>query len=86
MRPEATYLVWLDCAALGLGEEELGAFMLERARLILSGGGEFGPQYKQYQRINCACSRSKLEEAARRLERAVVELRRGRGGGAAGAT
>ena len=41
-RPEATYLAWLDCAALGLGDDPAQAF-LDRGRVALTSGVAFGP-------------------------------------------
>ncbi|KAL1530108.1 hypothetical protein AB1Y20_001029 [Prymnesium parvum] len=75
LRPEATFLVWMDCAGLGLGADELDKFMISEARVILSSGREFSAETSLYQRLNCGCSRGKLTEAARRLERAVHGLR-----------
>ena len=75
MRPEATYLVWLDCSGLGLEPAALGSFLLEEAKVILSNGAEFSPEHGRYQRINCACSRSTLVDAAEALERAVAARR-----------
>ena len=39
--PEATYLAWLDCRALGLGDDPAAAF-LERGRVALSPGLDYG--------------------------------------------
>lgn len=42
--PRATYLLWLDCSALGfLSADSLNRFMLEEARLLLSSGDSFAP-------------------------------------------
>ena len=54
--------------------------MLHDARLVLSRGAEFAAETGQYQRINCACSRAMLLEAASRL-RAAVEMHCARSGG-----
>ncbi len=75
LRPQATYLVWLDCRALGLDDEALSRFMLDEAKLLLSPGAEFAPETGQWQRINVACSRALLVQAAERLADAVERLR-----------
>ena len=41
MRPDATYLVWLDCRDLHLNQEELNAFFIQEAKLGLNNGGDF---------------------------------------------
>ena len=71
--PEGTYLIWLDCSALGLSDRELDRLMTEKAKLWLDAGPVFGQGGSGFQRINIACPRSILEEAFRRLEAAVRE-------------
>lgn len=81
MRPQATYLVWLDCtalaAALRLGSPaELNDFVLGEARLVLAPGDEFGDaRCGFHQRINIACERRVVAEAAERLVGAVARRR-----------
>lgn len=79
---EATYLLWLDCAGLmrthGLaGADALAAFCLERAQLHLSPGCEFDPTgaSDSCMRINLACPRALVEEAAERLRHAIASPR-----------
>lgn len=67
MRPEATYLVWLDFRALKLGADVLGERMMETARLYLDEGRIFGQPGEEFMRINVACPRSILTEALERL-------------------
>jgi cystathionine beta-lyase len=74
VRPEATYLVWLDCRRLGLGKEELKRFMLDEARVYLSEGFHFGPEGEGFERMNIACPRSILAEALERIKKAVSRL------------
>ena len=70
---EATYCAWLDCAALGLRGEELKELFLG-AGLVLSPGAEFDASGASdgYMRINLACARCTILEAARRICRAVL--------------
>ena len=72
--PDATYLVWLDCRKLGLNNEELRKFMIEKAGLGLNEGDTFGRSLSGYMRLNAACPRSVLEKAMRQLEKAVKGL------------
>jgi len=74
VKPEGTYLVWLDCRDLGLGVKQLEQFMLKQAKVALDDGYIFGPGGEGFTRINIACPRSTLEEGLRRIETAVKKL------------
>jgi cystathionine beta-lyase len=74
IKPEGTYLVWLDCRKLGLDDAELRSFMRKKARVGLDDGYLFGPSGSGFQRINIACPRSTLSEALLRIEEAVSSL------------
>jgi cystathionine beta-lyase len=64
--PEATYLAWLDCTALGLGDDPAEAF-LERGRVALSSGPTFGEGGAGHVRLNLAASSATLREAVLRM-------------------
>jgi cysteine-S-conjugate beta-lyase len=64
--PQAGYLTWLDCSALGLGDDPAHAF-LERGKVALSSGPTFGAQGRGFARLNLATTRGLLEEAVRRM-------------------
>ncbi|WP_340111640.1 MalY/PatB family protein [Maribellus mangrovi] len=70
MKPEATYLVWLDFTAYGMNNDELIKFTMDRAKLALNDGGRFGTGGDGWLRINIGCPRSILEEALQRLGKA----------------
>lgn len=72
--PDATYLVWLDCRALGLDNETLRKFMIEKAGLGLNEGYTFGRSLSGYMRLNAACPRSVLEKALGQLKSAIDNL------------
>ena len=72
--PDATYLMWLDCRGLGMHQEELVKFMIEKAGLGLSSGTGFAPSLEGYMRLNAACPRSTLERAMTQLAAAVRAL------------
>jgi cystathionine beta-lyase len=57
--PEATFLAWLDCTALGV--DDPARFFLDRGRVALSDGPPFGPGCEQHVRLNFATSRTLLE-------------------------
>jgi cysteine-S-conjugate beta-lyase len=72
IRPEGTYLVWLDCRGLGLDNQALKRLMMEKARLFPDEGFIFGPEGDGFERINIACPRAILQEALERIRRAVA--------------
>ncbi|MHC3467132.1 MalY/PatB family protein [Streptomyces sp. 7R007] len=67
---EATYLAWLDCRALGLGDDPAHAF-LERGRVALNSGLPFGTGGAGHTRLNLATSPEVLTEAVRRMATAL---------------
>lgn len=72
--PDATYLVWLDCRELGLSNEQLRKFMIEKAKIGLNEGNTFGRSLSGFMRLNVACPRSVLKKALGQLEAAVKAL------------
>ena len=69
--PEGTYLLWLDCSGLGLKEEDLNHFFLEKAGVRMNAGYRFGSQCLSHMRLNFGCPRSLLTEGLTRIHRAV---------------
>ena len=76
--PECTYLVWLDCRGLGLPDDELNRFMIEKAGIGLNAGCDFDRELSGYMRLNAACPRQVLEKAMEQLKDAVARERSGR--------
>lgn len=74
IKPQGTYLLWLDCRALGLDDDALKKFMREKAKVGLDDGFMFGVGGSGFQRINIACPRSILADALQRIENAVNAL------------
>lgn len=84
-RPQGTYLGWLDCRALGLGEEAAAGlavvsdlsgpalWFLDHARVALSSGHVFGTGGEGHVRLNFATSRAILTEAVSRMGRALAD-------------
>lgn len=76
MRPQASYLVWLDCRELGLSQEALVDFFVSGARLALNDGAMFGKEGEGFMRMNVGCPRSILEQALKQLKEAYDNLHR----------
>ena len=70
VRPEAGYLAWLDCRAVGLGDDPSEVF-LERGRVALSSGLPFGTEGKGFARLNFGTSGALLTEAVSRMRSAL---------------
>lgn len=71
IRPEATYLVWIDCRHLGLTEQQLKQLLLEKGKIAVEFGSKFGEEGKGFIRMNVACPRKTLKEALHRLSIAL---------------
>ncbi len=74
--PQATYLAWLDCRDLGLGDDPAAAF-LEHGRVALNPGPDFGAPGRGFVRLNLATTPDVIEEAVERMSRAVAVARGG---------
>lgn len=68
LKPQASFLVWLDCRALGLSQPELVDLFVNKARLALNDGVMFGPGGEGFMRLNVGTPRSVLAEALSRLK------------------
>jgi cystathionine beta-lyase len=73
VRPEGTYLVWVDFRALGLDPQMRKELLMEKAKIYLDEGEMFGSEGEGFERFNIACPRSILEEAMARIK-VVVEV------------
>ncbi len=68
--PEATYLAWLDCRSIELGQAPY-RFFLERAGVALNDGRRFGPGGDGFVRLNFGCPRSTLKQALDQMTEAL---------------
>ena len=74
IRPEASFLVWLDCRELGLAHDDLLDLFVDKARLALNDGEMFGTGGAGFMRLNVGTPRAVLEQAMQRLAAAVAQL------------
>lgn len=72
LRPQASFLIWLDCRGLHLDRAELNDLFINRARLALNDGEDFGKGGEGFMRLNVGCSRKLLEKALVRLRDALL--------------
>lgn len=71
VRPQASFLVWLDCRALGLDHDALVDLFVNKAHLALNDGAMFGTEGSGFMRLNVGCPRSILEKAMQQLDKAI---------------
>ncbi|MBQ0048622.1 MAG: PatB family C-S lyase [Bacteroidales bacterium] len=71
IRPQASYLVWLDCTQLGLTQEALVQLFEQKAGLLLNEGSMFGKEGEGFMRLNVGCPRATLTQALTQLEKAI---------------
>jgi cystathionine beta-lyase len=72
MKPQASFLVWLDCRGLHLDHAALLDLFINKARLALNDGEMFGPGGEGFMRLNIGAPRGVLERALKRLEAAIL--------------
>lgn len=75
--PQGTYLLWLDCRALGMDDDALQRFIVFEAGIGLSPGILFGAQGSGFMRMNLAAPRHKIRQALDKLLKAVHRYQRG---------
>jgi cystathionine beta-lyase len=76
VRPQASYLVWLDCNALGLKQEALVELFVKGAHLALNDGTMFGKEGAGFMRMNVAMPKEKIRVALEQLKKAVMRITR----------
>jgi cystathionine beta-lyase len=69
-KPDATYLIWLDCSELSLKPAPY-EFFLKEAKVAFSNGAKFGEGNEQFVRLNFGTSRKLVEEGLRRITKAL---------------
>lgn len=67
VRPQASFLVWLDCRGLGLDHDGLLRYFINRAHLALNDGEMFGPGGEGHMRLNIGCPQKLVEKAMKAL-------------------
>lgn len=74
LRPEASFLVWLDCRALGLNHEQLIDLFVDKAHLALNDGEMFGKGGAGFMRVNVGTPRAILTKALEQLTEAIAGI------------
>lgn len=72
MRPEGTYLIWLDFSKLGFTDKQIQNQLIHKGKVVLNAGTTFGPNGTQHMRLNIACPKEILLEGLRRIKIALT--------------
>ena len=74
MKPQGTYLIWLDFSAYDISDEELRKVLRDEAKVILNRGLDFGEEGALHARLNVAMPTSVLEEVCQRIITTFAKL------------
>ena len=74
MKPQGTYLIWLDFSAYDIRDEELRGLLRDEAKVILNRGLDFGEEGALHARLNVAMPTSVLEEVCQRIITTFAKL------------
>jgi cystathionine beta-lyase len=74
IKPEGTYLAWLDCNDLNIPKEDIHRFMIEQAKVGFNEGKSFGSNGKGFERLNFGCPRKILEKALNNISGALKKF------------
>ena len=67
MKPQGTYLIWLDFSVYGLTDDELFALLHDQAKVILNRGSDYGKEGELHARLNIATPKPLVEEICKRI-------------------
>lgn len=70
VKPEGSFLLWLDFRPTGLSHEEVGRILVDKARVGLNDGEAFGKEGIGFRRLNFGCPLSVLEKGLERIRKA----------------
>ncbi|WP_050616216.1 MalY/PatB family protein [Bacillus testis] len=71
LAPQASYLVWIDCRALGLSDEELQTRLIKKGKIAVSPGKSYGPGGEGFIRLNIGCTTKTLNDGLQRIYAAL---------------
>ncbi|TSB48141.1 MalY/PatB family protein [Alkalicoccobacillus porphyridii] len=73
IKPQGTYLLWLDFNEIPLTSEQRKKWLVEEARVALNHGPTFGREAENFERLNLACPKATLEEGLNRMKQAYLK-------------
>jgi len=75
VKPEATYMIWLDCRKFQMTGKELQNFFIHKAGVGMNEGSAFGPGGEGFMRMNIGTTHNTVIKAMEQIEKAVSEMR-----------
>ncbi len=72
VKPEGTYIPFVDCRGMGMDPQALADFLMYKAGVAMNAGTMFGPEGAGFARLNVATPRALLEEGLGRIARALL--------------
>jgi cysteine-S-conjugate beta-lyase len=76
VRPESTYMIWLDCRKLGMTGKELQNFFVQKAGVGFNEGSQFGPGGEGFMRMNLGAPIATVKKAMEQIESAVIQIKK----------
>lgn len=73
MKPQGTYLIWLDFSDYGLTDDELFTLLHDQAKVILNRGSDYGKEGELHARLNIATPKPLVEEICKRIVRCLLQ-------------
>ena len=73
MKPQGTYLVWLDFSDYGLTDDQLFQLLRDEAKVVLNRGSDFGQEGKGHARLNTAAPKTMIKEICRRIAEVLAK-------------
>ena len=74
IKPEATYLLWIDFRKLGLSPSKLEKFLITKAKIGLNNGIIYGKEGAGFARLNFGTQNDVLKTALKNLKKAINEF------------
>ncbi|MBP2623366.1 MalY/PatB family protein [Streptococcus oricebi] len=74
MKPQGTYLIWLDFSAYALTDDQLHRLLHDEAKVILNRGTDFGKEGSLHARLNIAAPKRIVEEVCRRIASSLAQF------------
>jgi cystathionine beta-lyase len=75
VKPEATYMIWLDCRKLNMNGKQLQRFFVTEAGIGMNEGSTFGPGGEGFMRMNLGTTHKTVIKAMEQIEQAVASIR-----------
>lgn len=73
IKPEATYLLWLDCRELAMSDAQLRDFFVRECKVGMNPGVVFGDGGSGFMRMNIGCPKAIIEQALLQVKNNLIK-------------